>query len=106
MVNKPGTLWQAFCKGIIWIGGWSSLDLIDEKGRSWDLFKGMKEIQRIPKASGCKRWKPFPSCLVLTCLLLLMIGCMKMGPDFQKPDTGIPVPDSYQQAPKETGPSH
>lgn len=69
-------------------------------------IENMREKQKIPKASrGSKRWRPFSFCLVLTSLLLLLTGCMKMGPDFQQPDTGIQVPDSYEQASAETGTS-
>lgn len=32
-------------------------------------------------------------------ILPLLNGCMKMGPDFRRPDTGIQVPGSYQYAP-------
>ncbi len=32
---------------------------------------------------------------------LLSSGCMKLGPDFHRPDTGIQTPQSYQHAPKE-----
>ena len=32
-------------------------------------------------------------------ILPLLNGCMKMGPDFRRPDTGIQVPESYQYAP-------
>ncbi len=31
--------------------------------------------------------------------LLVMSGCMKMGPDFSRPDTGICVPGAYQHIP-------
>jgi multidrug efflux system outer membrane protein len=31
--------------------------------------------------------------------ILMLIGCMKVGPDYQRPDTGIQVPASYQHGP-------
>lgn len=31
----------------------------------------------------------------------LLCGCMKLGPDYRRPDTGIHVPQSYQHAPEE-----
>ena len=36
--------------------------------------------------------------LVLAALIILN-GCMKMGPDYKQPDTGIETPESYQNAP-------
>ena len=61
-------------------------------------IKGRKEI---PEASEVRRRWRFVSLLV-TVFLLIIVGCMKLGPDFHRPDTGIRVPDSYQQAPKQT----
>jgi multidrug efflux system outer membrane protein len=61
-------------------------------------IKGRKEI---PEASEVRRRWRFVSLLV-TVFLLLIVGCMKLGPDFHRPDTGIRVPDSYQQSPKQT----
>ena len=34
---------------------------------------------------------------------LTLSGCLKMGPDFQTPDTGIHIPDAYQHVPEEQG---
>jgi len=33
---------------------------------------------------------------------LILIGCIKVGPDYHRPDTGIQVPDFYQHARTET----
>jgi multidrug efflux system outer membrane protein len=42
------------------------------------------------------------SYLPVVLALLLLNGCMKVGPDYHRPDMGIQVPDSYQHAPSET----
>lgn len=34
--------------------------------------------------------------------LFLSAGCMKLGPDFHRPDIGVPVPEAYQHASAET----
>lgn len=34
--------------------------------------------------------------------LLVSSGCMKLGPDYHRPDTGIQTPGTYQHAPTET----
>jgi len=36
--------------------------------------------------------------LFLVAVLPLLIGCMKMGPDYRRPDTGIQIPPSFQYA--------
>ncbi len=37
--------------------------------------------------------------------LFMVSGCVKMGPDFKTPDTGIQIPDAYENAPQDkTGP--
>ena len=48
--------------------------------------------------------------LILTCAFLLisglcliiMSGCVNLGPDFQRPDSAIPIPETFQHA--QTGP--
>ena len=43
------------------------------------------------------------SCLSVTlCALFVSSSCMKLGPDYHRPDTGIEVPSSYQHGPPET----
>lgn len=38
-------------------------------------------------------------CLSITsAVLILLSGCMKMGPDYRRPDTGIQIPGAYQHA--------
>lgn len=39
---------------------------------------------------------------VVSAVFLVLSGCVKMGRDFRKPETGIPMPASYQYAPAET----
>lgn len=39
--------------------------------------------------------------IISLALLLLTCGCIKMGPDFQKPDMGKQIPESYQHAPSD-----
>jgi multidrug efflux system outer membrane protein len=39
---------------------------------------------------------------VASAILLMGTGCMKLGPDYHRPDTGIQMPPSYQHAPTET----
>jgi multidrug efflux system outer membrane protein len=41
------------------------------------------------------------SSLVLA-VSLALAGCIKLGPDFRRPDTGIEVPESFQHTPVET----
>lgn len=40
--------------------------------------------------------------LAVLAALLALNSCMKLGPDYQRPDTGIEVPTSYQCGPGET----
>ena len=40
----------------------------------------------------------FPRTVLFLAVLPLLIGCMKMGPDYHRPDTGIQVPPSFQHA--------
>jgi len=40
------------------------------------------------------------SCWVLAAFCLWMVGCMKMGPDFKKPDLQMAQPEKYQYQPK------
>ena len=44
----------------------------------------------------------FSHLFVALATLLVSSGCMKVGPDYQRPDTGIQMPESYQHAPTET----
>lgn len=44
-----------------------------------------------------KRLFLFPS--VFLAFFLTMVGCMRMGPDYRRPDIGIQVPESYQYKP-------
>ena len=39
---------------------------------------------------------------VMLSALLVSSSCMKLGPDYHRPDTGIQVPPSYQYDPTET----
>jgi multidrug efflux system outer membrane protein len=41
--------------------------------------------------------------LLMILALLLSYGCTTVGPDFDRPDPGIQIPDSYQHTPSETG---
>jgi multidrug efflux system outer membrane protein len=60
-------------------------------------IEAMKWKKVIPGTSVVRRrWKPFFVLIALS--LLLTSGCMKMGPDFLRPDSQSPIPDSYQQA--------
>ena len=43
----------------------------------------------------------FNFCVAFVAVLVLS-GCMKLGPDYHRPDTGIEVPASYQHVPAET----
>ncbi|MCK5658099.1 MAG: TolC family protein, partial [Deltaproteobacteria bacterium] len=38
---------------------------------------------------------------VVLVVIFMLAGCMKLGPDYQKPSTGIQVPAGYQYAPTE-----
>ncbi len=38
---------------------------------------------------------------ILLFILIVFEGCLKMGPDFQAPETGIQIPDSYQHGPQD-----
>jgi multidrug efflux system outer membrane protein len=40
--------------------------------------------------------------LPVLAILWIMGGCMRLGPDYHRPDTGIETPDSYQHAPEES----
>ena len=40
-------------------------------------------------------------CMFALFALLVSSGCMKMGPDFHRPDTGIHIPTTFQYAPTE-----
>ena len=40
----------------------------------------------------------FPRTVLFLAVLPFLIGCMKMGPDYHRPDTGIQVPPSFQHA--------
>ena len=44
----------------------------------------------------------FRLCLPLAALLVAA-GCLKMGPDFRRPDTGVRTPSSFQHSPSESG---
>jgi len=35
-------------------------------------------------------------------VLILTVGCMRMGPDFKRPETGINIPGAYHHAPGES----
>ena len=48
------------------------------------------------------RSTPFRIFITLAALLV-SAGCLKMGPDFRRPDTGVKTPTSYQHAPSESG---
>ena len=48
------------------------------------------------------RTTPFRIFITLAALLV-SAGCLKMGPDFRRPDTGVKTPTSYQHAPSESG---
>lgn len=39
---------------------------------------------------------------VVLVVIFILAGCMKLGPDYRRPDIGIEVPDSYQHTPTET----
>jgi multidrug efflux system outer membrane protein len=57
----------------------------------------MKWKKESPEASVVKRkWKPFFTLMTLS--LLIASGCMKMGPDFLRPDSQSIVPVSFEQA--------
>jgi multidrug efflux system outer membrane protein len=57
----------------------------------------MTWIKENPEVSGVKRrWKTVSILMVLS--LLLLGGCMKMGPDFSQPDSQSIMSDSYQHA--------
>ncbi len=43
----------------------------------------------------------FLICVTLAAFLV-SAGCLKMGPDFRRPDTGVKTPTSYQHAPSES----
>ena len=55
-----------------------------------------------------KRWNHVKYrflCSVMTLVFLYLSGgCLKMGPDYQRPETGISPPDSYQHTPTESAP--
>ncbi|MEJ2235436.1 MAG: hypothetical protein P8X67_16055, partial [Syntrophobacterales bacterium] len=44
----------------------------------------------------------FLSMHVVLVVILGLGGCMKMGPDYHRPDTNIQMPESYQYAPAVT----
>ena len=47
--------------------------------------------------------KPLTNIVLALITSLALSGCIKMGPDFQTPDTGIRIPDVYQHVPMEQG---
>ena len=53
-------------------------------------------VKNFQKVSIC------PYLSVVLAALLISSGCMKMGPDYHRPDTGIQMPASYQHATSET----
>ncbi len=55
-----------------------------------DFVKNVQKVLRCPYLS------------VVLAALLISSGCMKMGPDYHRPDTGIQMPVSYQHATPET----
>ncbi len=46
-----------------------------------------------------KRW--FVNFSKVLAAVLVLAGCIKMGPDYRRPDTGIQIPDAYQYTPTE-----
>jgi len=43
----------------------------------------------------------FFNTIAIFAALIMAGGCIKMGPDFSKPDTGINIPGAYSHAPTE-----
>jgi len=41
-------------------------------------------------------------CLIVTPILLILYGCLNLGPEYQRPDLGIETPQSYEFTPADT----
>jgi len=47
-----------------------------------------------------------PFSILFTAFAVLSLGgCIKLGPDYRRPDIGVQVPETYQQAPEKTEPN-